>query len=71
MFKLQALSNYILLMQNVYLLVFMIIEQIKMMRNVFTLNIHSKVASKYKTSVLNTRPCTQLTTENSFLLSFF
>lgn len=62
---LQALSNYTLLMQNVYLLAFMITEQIKMMRNVFTLNIHYKISSKYKTSVLNTRLCTQL------ILKFF
>jgi len=71
MFKLQALSNYILLMQNVYLLVFMITEQIKIMRNVFTLNIHYKISSNYQTSVLNTGLCTQLTSEYPFFLSFF
>lgn len=42
----------------------MITEQIKIMRNILTLNIHYKISSKYKTSVPNTRLCTQLTTEN-------
>lgn len=70
MFKLQALGNYLLLMQTVYLLIFMITEQIKIMRNVFTLNIHYKIPGKYKTSVLNTRLCTQLTTKNSFFSLF-
>lgn len=36
MFKLQAVSNYILLMQNVYLLVFMISEQIKIEECIYT-----------------------------------
>lgn len=36
MFKLQALSNYLLLMQNVYLLVFMISEQIKIEKCIYT-----------------------------------
>lgn len=40
------------------------------MINIFTLNIHYKISSKYKTSVLNTRLCTQLTTENYFFLLF-
>lgn len=71
MFKFKGLSNYILLMQNMYLLVFIITEQIKMIGNVFTLNIHYKIYSKYyKTSVLNTRFYSQLTTENPFR-SFF
>jgi len=54
-----------------YLLVFIITEQVKMIRNVFTLNIHYKIYGKYyKTSVLNTRFYTQLTTENPFLFFF-
>lgn len=32
----------------------------------FTLNIHYEISTKYKTSVSNTRLCTQLTTEKFF-----
>lgn len=54
-----------------YLLVFLITDQIKIARNIFTLNIHDKISSKYKTSVSNTRLCTQLTSENSFFSPLF